>query len=184
MTEEHRPPRGHAPPTAARRRQHRCTPSGAWKVGRRDECEGCEGMATARGIYPFLKADPLTRTLKRHGQSLCRRAPRFPPYDTGLGPTYLQTNLKREDGEPPRMEHVTAPRLYALPSSPKPRVEKADRHARSMQPHLGCAPFQLCCNRWSNMEARAHMSCNRRTSYRVQRNCTATCANVASSWDY
>jgi hypothetical protein len=29
------------------------------------------------------------------------------------------------------------------PSSPKPAVERADRHAESTQPHHGCAPFQL-----------------------------------------
>jgi hypothetical protein len=45
------------------------------------------GMATAREIDPFLKADLPTRAPKRHGQSLPRRAPGFPPYDTGLGPT-------------------------------------------------------------------------------------------------
>jgi hypothetical protein len=40
-------------------------------------------MATAQGVDPFLKADLLTRTPKRHGQSLHRRALGFPPYDTG-----------------------------------------------------------------------------------------------------
>jgi hypothetical protein len=40
-------------------------------------------MATAREIDPFLKADLPTRTPKHHGQSLPRRALRFPPYDTG-----------------------------------------------------------------------------------------------------
>jgi hypothetical protein len=40
-------------------------------------------MATARGIDPFLKADLVTRTPKRHGKSLHRRAPGFSPYDTG-----------------------------------------------------------------------------------------------------
>jgi hypothetical protein len=60
---------------------------GARKVERCDECEGCEGMAAARGVDPFLKADLLTRTPKRHRQSLQRRAPGFPPHDTGLGPT-------------------------------------------------------------------------------------------------
>jgi hypothetical protein len=39
-------------------------------------------MATAQGVDPFLKADLLTRTPKRHGQSLHRRAPGFPPCDT------------------------------------------------------------------------------------------------------
>jgi hypothetical protein len=58
---------------------------GARKVEGHDECEECEGMATARWIDPFLKADLLTRTPKRHGQSLHRRAPGFPPYDTGVG---------------------------------------------------------------------------------------------------
>jgi hypothetical protein len=43
---------------------------GARKVEGHDECEKCEGMATARGINPFLKADLLTCTPKRHGQSL------------------------------------------------------------------------------------------------------------------
>jgi hypothetical protein len=56
---------------------------GAREVERRDECEECEGMATAQGIDPFLKADLLTRTPKHHRQSLHRRAPGFPPYDTG-----------------------------------------------------------------------------------------------------
>jgi hypothetical protein len=58
---------------------------GARKVEGHDECEECEGMATAWGIDPFLKADLLTRTPKRHGQSLHRRAPGFSPYDTGAG---------------------------------------------------------------------------------------------------
>jgi hypothetical protein len=79
------------------------------------------------------------------------------------------------------MKHVTAPRLYALSSSPKPAVERADHHARSIQPHHGCAPVQPRHIWRPNMEARAHTSCNRRTGYYMQRNRTATCANVASS---
>jgi hypothetical protein len=42
-------------------------------------------MATLREVGPFLKADLLIRTPKRHGQSLHRRAPGFPPHDTGAG---------------------------------------------------------------------------------------------------
>jgi hypothetical protein len=42
-------------------------------------------MATARGIDPFLKAALPTRILKRHGQSLHRRALGSSPYDTGAG---------------------------------------------------------------------------------------------------
>jgi hypothetical protein len=49
---------------------------------RRDECEKSKGMATAREIDPFLKADLPTRAPKHHGQSLPRCAPGFPPCDT------------------------------------------------------------------------------------------------------
>jgi hypothetical protein len=55
-------------------------------------------MTTARGVDPFLKADLLTRTFKRHGQSLHRRAPGFPPYDMGVGsytPCELTRNAKK-----------------------------------------------------------------------------------------
>jgi hypothetical protein len=127
-------------------------------VERCDECEECEGMATAREINPFLKADLPTCAPKHHGQNLPRRALGFPPYDTGAR-SHMSYKLTRN-------------------------AKKVDRHARGMQPHHGCAPFQLRCNRRSNMEARAHMSCNRRTGYHVQRNHTATCANVASSRGY
>jgi hypothetical protein len=51
-------------------------------------------MATARGINPFLKADLLTRTPKRHGQSLHRRAPGFSPYDTEAG-SHISYELTR-----------------------------------------------------------------------------------------
>jgi alpha-L-fucosidase len=67
---------------------------GAWKVKGRHECEECEGMATARGVDPFLKADLLTRTPKRHGQSLHRRAPGFSPSDTGAG-SHMSYELTR-----------------------------------------------------------------------------------------
>jgi hypothetical protein len=79
------------------------------------------------------------------------------------------------------MEHATTPRVSTLSSSPKPAVDREDRHARSIQPHHGCAPFQLRHIWRSGMEARAHMSCSRRTGYYVQRNRTATCTNAASS---
>ena len=51
-------------------------------------------MATAPGIDPFLKADLLTRTPKRHGQSLHRCAPGFSPYDTGAG-SHMSYELTR-----------------------------------------------------------------------------------------
>jgi hypothetical protein len=147
-----------------------------------DECEECEGMATARGIDPFLKADLLTRTPKRHGQSLHRRVPGFSPSDAGAG-SHTSCGLTR-NGRSQIAAHEACNRaavISILPSSPKPAVERADRHTGSMQLHRGCAPFRFCRIRRTSMEARAHMSCNRRNGYCVQRNRTATRANVASS---
>jgi hypothetical protein len=139
-------------------------------------------MATAREIDPFLKADLPTRAPKRHGLSFPRRAPGLPPYDTGgQAPHFIQTDPKHEEGEPPHKEHATAPQLSAPSPSPKPAVEKANRHARSVQPPHDCAPPQLRCNRRSNMGAQAHMSCNRRVGYRVRKNRTVARANDTSS---
>jgi hypothetical protein len=74
---------------------------GARKVERHDECEKCEGMATTRGVNPFLKADLLTRTPKRHRQSLHRRAPGFPPHDTGVV-SHTSCELTRNAKKPNR----------------------------------------------------------------------------------
>jgi hypothetical protein len=88
-----------------------------------------------------------------------------------------------QEGEPPHKEQATAPRLSAPSSSPKPAVEKANRHARSVRPPRGCAPPQLRCNQWFNMGAQAHMSYNQRAGYRVRKNRTAARANATSSRD-
>jgi hypothetical protein len=165
-------------------------------------------MATAREIDPFLKADFPTRAPKRHGQSLPRRAPGVPPYDTGAR-THVSCRLTRgtkkgtttqgacncptvmlpfisgatsgQEDVPPHKEHATAPRLCTPSSLPKPAVEKANRHVGSVQPPRGCAPPHLRCNRRPNMGAQPHMSCNRRTGYRVRKNRTAARANATSS---
>jgi hypothetical protein len=102
----------------------------ARKMERRDECEKSKGMATAREIDPFLK----------------KISPLAPQSITGkVSPDVLQgsrpTDPKREDGEPLHTKYATTPRLSALSSSPKPAVGKAGHHARSVQPHHGCAPF-------------------------------------------
>jgi hypothetical protein len=148
----------------------------------RDECEECEGMATAWGVDPFLKADLLTRTPKRHGQCLHRRAPGVSPSDAGAG-SHTSCELTRNGrSQIAAHEACNRPAVISIPpSSPKPAVERADRHAGGMQPHHGCAPFRLRRIRRSSMEARAHMSCNRRNGYYVQGNRTATRTNVASS---
>jgi hypothetical protein len=78
-------------------------------------------------------------------------------------------------------EACNRPAVISIPpSTPKPAVERADRHAESMQPHRGCAPFRPHRIRRTSMEARTHISCNRRNGYCVQGNHTATRANVAS----
>ena len=147
-----------------------------------DECKRCEGMATARGIGPFLKVDLLTRTPKHHGQSLHRRVPGFSPSGAGAG-SHTSCGLTRNRrSQIAAHEACNRPVVISIPpSSPKPVVERAGRYARSMQPHHGCAPFRLRRIRRSSMEARAHMSCNRRNGYYVQGNLTATRANAAST---
>jgi hypothetical protein len=147
-----------------------------------DECEECEGMATARGIDPFLKADLPTRTPKRHEQSLHRRAPGFSPPDAGAGSHTSCELTRNRRRQTVAREACNSPTVISIPpSSPKPAGERADRHARDMQQHHGCAPFRLRRIRRSSMEARAHMSCNRCNGYCVQGNRTATHANVAST---
>jgi hypothetical protein len=103
------------------------------------------GMATARGMNSFLKANFLARAPKRHGQGLPRRAPGFPFYDMGPGPTCHTSSAgpKREEGESSHREHATTVRSHALPSSPQPAVKKANRRTRSVQPSFSYSPFHL-----------------------------------------
>jgi hypothetical protein len=139
-------------------------------------------MSTARGIDPFLKAALPTRIPKRHGQSLHRLAPGFSPSSAGAG-SHTSCGLTR-NGKSKIAAHEACNRpafISIPPSSPKPAVERVDRHVGSMQPHRGCAPFRLRRIRWTSMEAWAYTSCNRRNGHCVQGNRTATRANVASS---
>jgi hypothetical protein len=78
---------------------------------RRDECEKSKDMATAREIDPFLKTDLPTRAPKHHEQSLPRRAPGFPPYNTGAR-SHMSYKLTRN-------------------------AKMANRRTRSMQPPRG-----------------------------------------------
>jgi hypothetical protein len=107
---------------------------GARKVEGRDARGECEGMATARGVDPFLKAALPTRVLRRRGLSLHRRAPGSSPYDTGAG-SHASCKLARNRrsqtaarGACNRLAVMSTP-----PSSPKPAVERADRHAGGVQ---------------------------------------------------
>jgi hypothetical protein len=93
-----------------------------------------QDMVATQGMNPFLKADFPTRAPKRHGQSLPRCAPGFPPYDTGARP------------------HMS----YRLARSAK----KANRRARSVQPPCGCAPLHLRRNQRSRRRTTAQEACN------------------------
>jgi hypothetical protein len=92
------------------------------------------GTTTARKIDPFLKADFPTRAPKRHGQSLPRRAPGFPPYDMGARP------------------HMS----YRLTRSTK----KANHRTRSVQMPRGYEPLYLGGNQRSGRRTAAQGACN------------------------
>jgi hypothetical protein len=117
---------------------------GARKVEGRDAWGECEGMATARGIDPFLKAALPTRILKRHGQSLHRRALGSSPYDIGAG---SHTSCKlTQNGRSQTAARGACNRPAVIstpPSSLKPAVERADHHAGGVQPHRSGAPLRL-----------------------------------------
>jgi hypothetical protein len=93
------------------------------------------GMATARWMNSFLKADFPARAPKRHGQGLPRRALGFPFYDIGARP------------------HMS----YKLARSAK----KANRRTGSMQPPYGYTPFRLRRNQRSRRRTTAQGACNR-----------------------
>jgi hypothetical protein len=182
VTEERQPPRGRAPPTTARRRQHGCTPSGGSEGGRVQCMKGVQRHVYCPGDRSLFKGGSPHSHSKRHGQSLHRRAPGFPPCNTRVG-SHMSCELTRNKrSQTAAREAGNRPAVISVPpSSPKPAGERADRYARGVQPHHGCAPFRLHRIRWDSVKARARMSCNRCDGYCVQRNRTATCANAASS---
>jgi hypothetical protein len=101
-------------------------------------------MATTRGIDPFLKAALPTRILKRHGQSLHRRASGSSPYDTGAGSHTSCKLTRNERSQTATHGACNRPTVISTPPpSPKPAVERADRHAGDVQPHRGGAPLRL-----------------------------------------
>jgi hypothetical protein len=98
------------------------------------------GMATARGMNSFLKADFLARAPKRQGQGLPRRAPGFPFYDMGARP------------------HMS----YKLARSTK----KVNHRTGSVQPPCGYTPFHLRRSQRSRRRTVAQGACNRPTVIR------------------
>jgi hypothetical protein len=182
MTEERQPPRGRAPPTAARRRQHGCSPSEGSEGGRAQCMRGVQRHVHCPGDRSLFTGGSPHSHPKRHGQSLHRRALGFPPSDAGAGSHMPCERTRNRRSQTAAREAGNRPAVISIPpSSPKPASERADRHAGGVQPHHGCAPFRLHRIQWVSVKARARMSCNRRNGYCVQGNRTATRANAAYS---
>jgi hypothetical protein len=101
-------------------------------------------MAATRGVDPFLKAALPTRVLRRRGLSLHRRAPGSSPNDTGAG-SHTSCKLARNGrSQTAACGACNRPAVTSTPpSSLKPTVERADRHAGGVQPHHGDAPLRL-----------------------------------------
>jgi hypothetical protein len=144
MAEGCQPLRSCAPPTAARRKQHRCSPSGGSEGGRTQCMRGVRRRGYHLGVDPFLKATLPTRVLRRHGLSLHQCAPGPSPYDTGTG-SHMSCKLARNRrSQTATRRACNRPAVTSTPpSSPKPAIERADRHAGGMQLHHGDAPLRL-----------------------------------------
>ena len=101
-------------------------------------------MATAQGIGPFLKATLPARVLRRRGLSLHQRAPGSSPYDTRAGSHTLGKLTRNGRSQTAARGACNRPVVTSTPpSSPKPAVERADRHAGGVQPHCSGAPLRL-----------------------------------------
>jgi hypothetical protein len=182
MTEELQPPRGRAPPTAARRRQHGCSPSWGSEGGRAQCMRGVRRHVHCPRDRSLFKGGSPHSHSKRHEQSLHQRAPGFPPSDAGAGSHMSCERIGNRRSQTAAREAGNHPAVISVPpSSPKPAGERADRHAGGVQPHHDCAPLRLHRIRWVSVKAWARMSCNRRNGYCMQGNRTATCANVVPS---
>jgi hypothetical protein len=182
MTEERQLPRGRAPPTAARRRQHGCSPFGGSEGGRAQCMRGVRRHVHCPGDRSLFKGS----SPHSHPQATRVKSPptssRVPTLQHGGWVPLSCERTGNRRSQTAAREAGNCPTVISVPpSSPKPAGERADRHAGGVQPHHGCAPFWLHRVRWVSMKARARMSCNRRNGYCVQGNLTATRANVASS---
>jgi hypothetical protein len=182
MYEERQPPRGRAPPTAAKRRQHGCSPSGGSEGGRAQCMRGVRRHVYCPGDRSLFKGG----SPHSHPQASRAKSPptcsRVLTLRRGAG-SYTSCGLTRNGrSRTAAREAGNRPAVISVPpSSPKPAGKRADRHAGGMQPHHDCAPFRLHRILWVSVKARARMSCDRRYGYCVQRNRTATCTNAASS---
>jgi hypothetical protein len=154
MAEGCQPPRGRAPPTAARRRQRGCSPSGGSEGGRARCMRGVRRHGYRPGDRSLFKGG------SPHSHPQASRAKSSPtcsgvlPLRHGAGshtPCKLNRNGRsqtttRETGNHPAV--ISIP-----PFSLKPAGERADRRAGGVQPHHGCAPFRLHRIRWVSVKA-------------------------------
>jgi hypothetical protein len=171
MSEERQPPRGRAPPAAARRRQHGCAPSGGSEGGRAQCIRGVRRHVYCPEDRSLFKGGSLHSHSKRYGRSLHRRAAGFSPSGAGAGSHTSCERTGNRRSQTAAHEAGNRPAVISVPpSSPKLAGERVDRHARGVQPHHGCAPFRLHHVRWVSMKARARMSRNRRDGYCVPGN--------------
>jgi hypothetical protein len=131
------------------------------------------------GVDSFLKAAPPTRILRRRGLSLHWRAPGSSPYDTEAGSHTSYKLAQNKRSQTAARRACNRPAVTSTPPpSPKPTVERVDRHAGGVQPHHRNAPLRL--RRTQHGGPGPHVMKPARQLPRTK-NCTATCANVAPS---
>jgi hypothetical protein len=134
---------------------------------------------------PFKGRSPHSRSKASRAKSPPRRAPGFPPYDTGarshmsykLTRNAKMANRRTQSMQPPRGQALSHPRRNQRSTRRTATQEACNRTAV-------VHPFSFVATGGPAWRARAHVSCDRRTSYHVQRNCTVTCANTAPSRGY
>jgi hypothetical protein len=127
---------------------------------------GVRRHAYRPGIDPFLKADLPTRILRRHGQSLHRRAPGSSPYDTGARSHASCKQTRNGRSQTIARGACNRPMVTSTPpSSPKPAVERRTAMQVACNRTAVAHPFGFVA---SSMEAQAHTSCNRHAGYYVQ----------------
>jgi hypothetical protein len=131
------------PPTIARPKRRKRSPSGGSEGGRMRYME-CEDMVAIQGGHPPFKGDsPHLRPQPSRTDSSPTRS-KVLPYDTGAG-SHASCKLPqdRRSQTAARGAHNSPAVTSIPPLSPGPAGEKADRHAGGMQPHQEGAPFRL-----------------------------------------
>jgi hypothetical protein len=144
MAEGCQPLRSCAPPTAARRRQRGCSPSGGSKGGRARCMKGVRRHGYRPGGRPLFKGgSPHSRPQASRTKSspTCSRV--LPLRHGGWVPTSCKLTRNGRSQTAARGACNRPTVTSTPPSSPKPAVERADRHAGGVQPHHGDAPLLL-----------------------------------------